>query len=205
MKKIVYLLMTTEKYLERQTNILSTWGKDIDLYFYSEHEDNENKVIKVCDENNVEVKQVSIFKKIKELLHNEYEWYFFGDDDTFVNTEKLNLELDLLDKDIIYGQDIFGCYGDLHYPSGGAGFLVSNKIIENFFDSKIYNVGYGDVTFGLNIRDKGLSFKNHSGFFSQNPSHYGINDIDCYNHITFHYIKSISQLTNMNNACKFKK
>ena len=78
MKKIIYFLLTTQKYTDRQENILNSWGNNVDLFFYSEHEDPTRKVLKVCNENNVEIKQISIFKFIKENFYNNYEWYFLA-------------------------------------------------------------------------------------------------------------------------------
>ena len=71
MKKILYLLLTTKSYVNRQDNILNSWGKDKELFFYSENEDSLRNVIKVCNENNVEIKQVSIFETICKNFHNK--------------------------------------------------------------------------------------------------------------------------------------
>lgn len=201
MKKILYLLLTTEKYKTRQENILKSWGDNVDLYFYSEHEDLEFKVIKVCDENDVEIKQTAIFKIIGEKFINDYEWFFFGDDDTFVNTKLMELELDKLEKNMIHGLDIFGCWNSLHYPSGGAGFLIHNNLIPKFYDAKKYNVRYGDVTFGLNMLDKNISIKNNDKFMSQHPTFYNLNLDDTYKYLTFHYVNSIDDLMYMTKLC----
>lgn len=202
MKKILFLLLTTEKYKDRQTNILEGWSEGEDVYFYSEHEDLQNKVIKVCDNNDVEEKQVSVFKKIQELFYNDYEWFFFGDDDTFVNVNLLKKELNNLETDRVHGSDIFGCWGDLHYPSGGAGFLIHNNLISNFFESKVYNVNYSDVTFGLNMRDKNILIKNNKKFHSQNYKYYNIDMADVYKYITFHYINNIEEMKKLHEICQ---
>lgn len=204
MNKIAFFLLTTEKYTDRQDNIINSWGKDVDLYFYSEHSDSSRNVLQVCDVNNVEVKQISIFNKIKNDYQN-YEWYFFGDDDTFVNVKKLTQDLDTFDINKVHGQDLgYGdsrCWGELHYPSGGAGFLINKKILYNFFDSKNYNVGWSDVTFGLNMLDKKIEIEHNSNFLSQHPSFYGISIDDCHKYYTFHYVKSIGDLVQMNSIC----
>ncbi len=204
MKKILYLLLTTKTYVDRQDTILNSWGKDKELFFYSENEDSVRNVIKVCDENNVEMKQVSIFETIRKNFHNKYDWFFFGDDDTFVNTLFLEKELSSFNKDKIIGSDIFGCWNDLHYPSGGSGFLINNKIIHNFFDSKNYNVGYGDVTFGLNMREKNIEIENNELFFSQHYNHYGIDINSVYKYMTFHYVKDFNDSLLMDSICKNK-
>lgn len=196
--------MTTESYHERQDNILNSWGKNLDLYFYSEHSDVKRNVIKVCDENNVESKQISIFNTIRDKFYNQSEWYFFGDDDTFVNFNLLKKELDKLDKYKVHGQNLglHRCYGNLFYPSGGAGFLIHNTIISNFFDSKVYGVNIGDVAFGLAMKDKNIDIENNEKFLGQHPSHYGIENKDVYNYITFHYVKSLSEMKEFNDLCQ---
>lgn len=202
MKKIIYFLLTTEKYTERQENILNSWGNNVDLFFYSEHEDPTRKVLKVCDENNVEIKQISIFKLIKENFYNNYEWYFFGDDDTFVNTKYLNSVLENLNPEFVHGSDIFGCWNDLHYPSGGAGFLIHNSILNNFFDSKNFNVGYGDVTFGLNMKEKNIRIQNNEKFLSQHLDYYKIPHQKANEYLTFHYVKLINELKYFQDICQ---
>lgn len=206
MKKIIFFLMTTKKYHDRQDNILSSWGKDKDLYFYSEHSDEKRKTLKVCDENNVEVKQIYVFNTIKEKFQNTSEWYFFGDDDTFVNVNLLLSEIDGFDKTKIHGQDLghgdSRCWGELHYPSGGAGFLIHNSIIHNFFDSKIFDVNIGDVSFGLNMKDKNIEIEHNDRFLSQHPSFYSISEINKY--FTFHYIKSSADFKFMTELCDNK-
>jgi hypothetical protein len=205
MKKILYLLLTTEKYKNRQENILSSWGKEVDLFFYSEHSDIERKVIKVCNENNVEIKQISIFKKIEESFFNQYEWFFFGDDDTFVNTKLMEKEIDTFEKDKVHGYVIYAYSGSLSYPSGGGGFLISNDLIRYFFDSKNYDVGYGDMTFGLNAREKNIAIKSNDKFNGQHPSFYNISIKDCYKYLTFHYLKKKEELIDMDIICKKNK
>lgn len=204
MKKIIFLLMTTEKYSERQDNIINSWGKGLDLYFYSEHSDDTRNVLKVCDENNVEIKQISVFKTLKEKFYNQSEWYFFGDDDTFVNVNLLLSELDNFDKNKVHGQDLglYKCYGDLHYPSGGAGFLIHNSIVHNFFDSISFNVNISDVSFGYNMRDKNIEISHSEKFLSQHPSFYSIDSEDINKYLTFHYVKSVSEMQLFNEICE---
>lgn len=202
MKKILFLILTTQSYKDRQSNILKTWGENEDLFFYSEHEDPTMKVLKVCDNNNVEDKQVSIFRKIKESYYNEYEWFFFCDDDTFVNVNLLKSKLNSLLTDKVIGSDIFGCWRDLHYPSGGAGFLIHNNIIDKFFDAEKYNVGYGDVTFGLNMRKKNIEILNDIGFHSQNYKHYNIPQEEVYKYTTFHYVNSFEEMQKLHTICQ---
>jgi hypothetical protein len=204
MKKILFLLLSTESYTQRQDNVLNSWGKNEDLFFYSESENIDRNVIKVCDENDVEIKQISIFKKIEKEFYNNYEWYFFGDDDTFVNVKLLKNIIDTFDKTKVIGSDIFGCWKDLHYPSGGAGFLIHNNLIHNFFDSRNFHVNYSDVTFGLNMKEKNIDISNNDLFRSQRYDFYNIEQKDVFKYITFHYIHDIHEMEEMHKLCSEK-
>jgi hypothetical protein len=202
MKKIVFLVMTTEKNNQRIINIKSTWGKDVDVFFYSEHENLENNIIKVTNINHPEVKQCEVFKTIKNNLIDKYEWFFFSDDDTFVNVNLLLNKLNSFSLEKVHGQDIFGCYGDLHYPSGGAGFLISNKIISNFFDIHSNVSPHSDTTLGLFMRKKSIDIENCDLFKSQPPSFYKIDNDNVKNYISFHYINNFEHMNLLYNLCK---
>ena len=204
MKKIIFFLLTTEKYTDRQDNILSNWGKNLELYFYSEHHDQNRNVLKVCDQNSVSTKQISIFKEIQKNFYNKSEWYFFGDDDTFVNVKKLLQDIDNFDKSKVHGQDLglHKCWGDLNYPSGGAGFLIHNQIIHNFFESRNYGIDISDVTFGLNMKDMNIEIEDNPKFLSQHPSFYKINITDCNQYYTFHYVKNADESKLMDEICQ---
>ncbi len=212
MKKIVYILLTCKKYQNRQDNILKTWGKNKEIFFYSEHEDKLRNVIKVCDEilgdyESIPLKQKHLFEMIESLFYNNYEWFFFGDDDTFVNTKLLEKDLDLFDKTKVIGADYTMYWPDINYPSGGAGMVINRETISKFFK---YNEGpfgcnaekYGDITFGYNMRLNNVLLYNSPLFNGEHPTHYGLTLENCKTQYTYHRIHTLEEMELMNNFCQ---
>ena len=213
MKKIGYFLLSASQMSNRQDNILNTWGKEKDVFFMSEHEDPERKVIKVCEKHHggywgLPTKLMFVFRKIQESFFNDYEWFFIGDDDTFVNTILLELEIDCFDKNFVHGVN-YGPMGgwSISYPSGGAGCVISREIIQNFFYdyslSHFYGDGhrYADVNLGYNMNQKNILLISNSKFNGENPNFYKIEIDDCYQYYTFHRITTFDEMNHMNNIC----
>ena len=140
MKKILYVILHGSTNPDRYFNVKETWGKDVDCIFYSDHEDKEKNIIKVSDRTDYhsnEDKHVNVIKYLGENINN-YEWFFFCDDDTFVNTKKLEELSDNFDKNKVHGQMLKTDNSNgiplpspiLEYCSGGAGYLIHNKILK---------------------------------------------------------------------------
>lgn len=157
---IKFIVITCEKYHNtRVESIRKTWGKNKDIIFLSD--------INLGDDiigyeylpkgyENIHYKYSEFFKKNNDFSK---EWYFFTDDDTFVNynnvvkllkTFKSEDSLCIghygrLNKD---GKDMDGhqtgfpihtikgekTYLPIDYPSGGAGFILSKKSLRLIHD-----------------------------------------------------------------------
>ena len=207
MKKILYCILHGSMNPQRYYNVKETWGKDVDCLFYSDHEDKEKNIVKVSnrtDYHSNEEKHINSLKYINEN-HKGYEWYFFCDDDTFVDINKLEKLLDTLDKESVYGSIIHSWPRDktLGYCSGGAGYLISNKLLEIIgVNIEILKTGYSDVTLGIYLRNSNIEVKDLDFFKSQPPESYSLNELDIPKYITFHYIKTkekMSYLSSLNN------
>jgi|688.fasta_scaffold27265_5 hypothetical protein len=202
MEKIIYFIMTSHKFKHRQKNVLETWGADVDLYFYSDTEDSENKTIKVTDKSDywsLEEKHINIFKYLENNFLDE-EWFFFCDDDTFVNTKKMNEFLSSCEKDCVYGY-LINCWPvmkDLFYHSGGAGVLIHRKML-NILSKNIEhkNTRFADVTLSLNLIDNKIKLLNDSKFHSEPPSYYNIPNDEIKENITFHHIDKFEDMKNL--------
>ena len=151
--KIKFITLTCEKYHStRVESIRNTWGKNQDVYFLSDMNIGKD----IIGFEYLQKGYENIWMKYSEFLktnrHFEHDWYFFTDDDTFVNMKNI---LDLLkeyksDESICIGhmgalhsdgKDMDGQYTGfpihtiigkdtqlpLYYVSGGAGFILSNK------------------------------------------------------------------------------
>jgi hypothetical protein len=201
--KILALILHTHLQKERYDTIVSTWGQNIDYLFYSDKEDlNTIKVTDRSDYRSAEIKQVNIINNLPDHFM-EYDWYLFCDNDTFVNTKLLFEKIETFDPDIIYGEVIQSWPNDfsLKYLSGGAGFLMSYKILSKIKGKLIpYNSGFSDVTLGLYFRDNELQIENSDYFVSQLPEFFNITKIE--NHITFHYVTSFFRMNEFYQRCK---
>jgi hypothetical protein len=203
MKKILYVLLHGSMNPDRYFNVKKTWGKDVNCLFYSDHEDTEKNIIKVSDRKDYhsnEDKHINVLHYVSNNV-KDYEWFFFCDDDTFVNTKKLENFVDLLDKDSVHGSVLNGTWSvdkSLNYCSGGAGYLIHTELLHKITRHlKILNTGYSDVTLGLLLRELGIKSIDYNFFNSQPPSFYNIPVDDTSNYITFHYIKTINDMNNL--------
>lgn len=216
MKKILYVILHGEVYKERYHNIKDTWGVNRDLLFYGDYEDIEMGIIKVSEDKSYrsnEEKHINVLKYFNENTNYNYEWFFFCDDDTFVNVNKLEELLDSFDINQIHGQILRTSEVNsvkipppiLEYHSGGAGYLIHNSVLKIISkEIKFLNTGCSDVTLGLCLRDLNLPVSNSDLFKGQPPNFYGYSNESIINHITFHYIKTKNMMIELLNNIKKK-
>jgi hypothetical protein len=157
MNEILVMSMTTERFTHRREGVTSTWYKDIDTLFYSDHEDVENNTYKVCKESNYDsnvIKQTRILKDIKEgkvFYKNknalDYKWVLFVDDDTFLNAIYFKKEINGFDENFVYGRShpMFSLLPKRGMVYGGAGILISIKNIKKITKYDYTETNYGDV------------------------------------------------------------
>lgn len=195
MKKLLYVILHTCTRPDRYDGIVNSWGKDVDYLFYADCEDVSKKIIKVSDDSTYSSNEPKHVNVIKYLIENDYqyEWFFFCDDDTFVNTKKLESYLDFFNQEKISGSVIktWGKDPNLEYCSGGAGYIIHNSVLKKI--SEFINVkqtGYSDVTVGLYAKELNIGFDNYDGFKSQDPKHYNVDKSTIKDMFTYHYIPS---------------
>lgn len=206
------VVLTCEKYHNsRVVAIDNTWGKEIDVIYLSD--------INICNKfigypelprgyENIYHKYIKFFKD----YNFTEDWYFFCDDDTFVNVDKLKTLIMYNEFPVCIGL-VFPLYnrnyngfpisGDrthlpLDYPSGGAGFLLNLsaiKCIKKYFntisDFDIPKSYYGDVTIGFWIRNSGIKLLNVNGFWWTNPKILNHTDEQIKNSYTYHYVDEL--------------
>jgi hypothetical protein len=200
MNKILFVILHGSVYKNRYDNIIKTWGKNVDCIFYSDYEDINKNIFKVSDRkdyNSNEEKHINSLSFVYNNFKN-YEWFFFCDDDTFVNTDNLFNFLNDADKNYIHGTVLKGTYKNnlnLEYCSGGAGYLIHINILKIISENiKILNTGYSDVTLGLFLKENNIKHKHSDYFNTQPPNFYKINTLDTKKYITFHYIKTMEEM-----------
>lgn len=202
--KILYVIMHSKKFKDRVNTINKTWGKNKSLLFYGDYQDLEKNIIKVSDRddyNSNEEKHVNIIKQIDQHILDS-DWVFLCDDDTFINTKKLEDYVLSAKEDEVHGY-LIKCYNkipDLVYPSGGAGVLIHKSMISKI-SKKIVNrnTNFADVTLGVCLKENNITLKNMVGLHSETPSHYNLDHSEVNNNITFHHIKNELEMEKLNN------
>jgi hypothetical protein len=198
---ILYCVLHTKHQEARANNILSTWGKNTNILFYSDHDDPTINCYKVTDKSDYssgQIKQIDVFQLLLKK-YNNYDWYFFCDNDTFVNISRLENFATTANINAIHGE-IINCWPEdksLYYPSGGAGYLLSKKILHILTNLHYNNTQYSDVSMGINIKEKKIPLIHHDLFKSQPPKFYNIENRDIKHYISFHYIVDLHSMQNL--------
>jgi glycoprotein-N-acetylgalactosamine 3-beta-galactosyltransferase len=191
---------TIPSYYERALSVYETWGKVCYTVFISSNFTTRLPVIpydEILPYENLTSQTYKMIPKIYKA-YPHFKWYYFADDNTFLNFE--NLEKFLSDKShedpYIYGEH----FND--YLSGGAGYVIPNHGIQKLVNTLKTNIKFCPNT-GVDDRDliqclKKLDFllgetKDKNGksrFHPYNVYHHMKNDEKCcaVDYISFHYI-----------------
>jgi hypothetical protein len=163
MKKILYVILHTCTRPDRYDGVVNSWGKDVEFLFYSDCDNKDKKILKVSDNSSYSSNEPKHINVIKYLVENDYqyEWFFFCDDDTFVNTKNLEKNLDLFDRDKINGSILDGTWPrdrKLKYCSGGAGYLIHKTLLPIISKTIKIGSGYSDVSLGICAKELNIEF-----------------------------------------------
>jgi hypothetical protein len=193
MKKILYVILHTCTRPDRYDGVVNSWGKDVEFLFYSDCDNKDKKILKVSDNSSYSSNEPKHINVIKYLVENDYqyEWFFFCDDDTFVNTKNLEKNLDLFDRDKINGSILDGTWPrdrKLKYCSGGAGYLIHKTLLPIISKTIKIGSGYSDVSLGICAKELNIEFVNYDEFKSQTPEFYKLEKTLIKDIYTFHYI-----------------
>jgi hypothetical protein len=221
--KIKAVVLTCPAYHETRVKaVRETWGKCYDTVFLSDRNEGND----IIGYDYLPVGYYNAWAKYAEFIKNEkieYDWYFFTDDDTFVNDKNIIGLLNNPDKSVCYchvgelnkdGTDAVGSPtgfplntikgGELPltYAGGGAGFIISSSAMKDVIKyinscDVIPNSCYGDVTFGFWLRGAGVELIDTK---DMNPScPVAPNEDDVKRIKTYHYVtpEKMKQLWNM--------
>ena len=218
--KIKFLILTCRKNLETKAkSILDTWGVGQEIVFLSDYGNNHNTVSFQIPPDYAYM-SMRYSNYIKSLTDLGSDWYFFCDDDTFVNTSNLeNLLLNFNSNEPFYigkkllltekcldsegnytGFPIHSLKGDratlpLNYTSGGAGFALSNSsisMLKNYLNlCKDTPYSYNtDVTMGLWMRNCGVALTDNDGFNTNTPINHNHKKDKIKKSLTYHYLNT---------------
>ena len=212
MNNVFFTIISTGKYKHsRQKTLKQTWMSGSDLllnknYMFASDIDDEDNVLLSgkTDHSSAEVKHLNSLTYLCKN-HNQYEWYFFCDDDTFVNLKNLNYFLS--DTNLLKEKNIssFGkvlsfrtdpnnpCWSymgkDFRYYSGGAGYCISRDLLfEVEKKAKLFDetTGYCDLSMGKLMKD--CQLLDVGSFHSTNPWELKHNKETIKKSITYHYM-----------------
>lgn len=174
---------------DRIKNIKNSWGRHFsDIIYYADFEllPDVIKCTNIATTFGNEQKLLNRLIQVKQ--NNDWDWYFFVDDDTFVNSINLFSLLNNIDKNKAYGR-IVGGWG-IDYFQGGGGTLISNKLISAIPNSNLYLRGstYSDVLFGQIMKDSNIELVHIEEFYDRSPLSYNLNTEQIKKAITFHQV-----------------
>lgn len=198
-------ILTTHKNKHRQEGLIATWLKDKDNYtFYTDRSTEIGNQAEVDPDDTYFSNGKKNLRELKRIYENNLQsnvdWMLFCDDDTFVNITKLEKLLPTLNKKIMYGSILKGTWpGDpsLNYLSGGAGYLISSELLTRLGYPPLALLNYSyysDVCVGLWARANGVQIEQITGFYSQSPEFYTLDQEAIKEAYTFHYIKTQEQV-----------
>jgi hypothetical protein len=214
--KILCCILHTEKQPEQYEAIEKTWGSRIDHMYYSDHEDASKNIIKTSDKSDYKScveKNARVFKTlINDDRYNHYDYYFFVDNDTYVNEPKLrsSIEKGEFGEDKIYGHTWRDKAGG-NWLMGGAGFLMNRKVLKKFENCEIIETAtYSDVNVQNHAFHNGVVIERRGGFCacSGKPKYMLGEPIEkqmkrlpkpYHEKFTFHYMKGIDLMMHIQN------
>lgn len=221
---LLFVVLTCDKYLEdRVKSIKNSWGKYVNVVYLTDSKFEEDNLVGYDTPKNYDGIQEKYYNFFLNYNFNNYKYFFFLDDDTFVNLDNLiNLELPTPDKMFCIGRELHlnkngtdkwgnftgypmnklknnGSELPLIYPSGGSGYIVSNKSvveIQKYLNSLRENrpiSGHSDVSIGFWLRNCGVEFISSNQFWWDTPNNLILNKWENFNNdgtfITYHYVK----------------
>ena len=196
---ILYLVLTTAKHhTTRVQGIVETWGREVasQLLFMSDAPGPYKNIIALdSPPGDIWRKQILSLRYLEQVPHASFPWFFFCDDDTFVNTPALAAELATRDPSqnscFCDPLNLYSPMPDLTYPAGGAGFAVSHTALLKLFVEapRCPRFDFSDVAVGACMRQTGCQLIQLPGLHSQPPEYYRQRGPLPTRALTFHYIQ----------------
>ena len=196
---ILFVVLTCDEYIkDRVFAIKKTWGKHVNVVYLSDTNIGDN-VIGYDTPKNYDGIQEKYYQFFLNYNFSKYEYFFFLDDDTFVNLDNLyKLELPNFNELFCIGRELhltedgkdkWGNYTGypmgkiknkntelpLIYPSGGSGFILSKNSVDKIQEylKKVKEnrpiSGHSDVSIGFWLRACQIPFVSCNKFWWDTP------------------------------------
>jgi hypothetical protein len=205
--KIAYIISTCEKnFSSRVQYQWDTFLKHVpreDVYYLTAKMDEEKRHFgwdAPDDYYSIPLKYIYFFKNMK--IENDYDWYFFPDDDTFIFPNRLEKLLQDYDcnKNIYLGKVLDHIKNQwCYYMSGGAGYLLSKslykELLQYVHSCSVHHLHFhyaDDLCIGMWIvhiaKSKEVFMINNNDFHTLNHK----NNEELKTAITFHEVRDES-------------
>jgi hypothetical protein len=173
--KVCYNIITTGKYHEGRCDgvALATWGKSCAdrLLFFTDTPRSDDRFVVAT--NKTDYESSATLKLIYAIVHLpdlKFDWYVFGDDDTYFFTKRMEEYLTTADASRIHAhmwpRGKYEFDPELTWPSGGAGYAIPHSVLVKFAATlnvqplpPIAFCGWGDVVVGRLIAAHSVSTK----------------------------------------------
>lgn len=204
MENIFFSILSSQKFIDtRQKDIKNTWLLNYKNYTFAsdiESEDNA-KLSERTDAISGEEKQINSFKYLYDNKKG-FDWYFFCDDDTFVNINNLssfiNENKNMESFGYLFSYEtcpensyVWSNYGkDFQYYSGGAGFCLRSDALQKVAScTTSVRTKYGDVTSGILFKEAKINLHHCQRMNLYSPGRYNHSSENIKHSLTYHYIK----------------
>lgn len=198
---VIFCILSCRSYAHRQSAQIATWLQGQPHVYLSDTESETS--VRLTDVQGYASNELKALAAPLWLIHNRpgYPYYFFCDDDTYVNVHKVNALLSDLPQSCGYGH-VLSRESDPQNPcwqrfpalncylSGGAGYILPAQVLHALAVSTYRppTTGYGDLSLGHCFQALGTPLVNISGFHKDRPGAYGHSPFQIADAYTYHYI-----------------
>ncbi|XP_064081538.1 glycoprotein-N-acetylgalactosamine 3-beta-galactosyltransferase 1-like [Macrobrachium nipponense] len=143
-KVLCWILTSPSTHDKKAKHVKATWGKRCNkLIFMSSSNDSVLGAIDIGAGDGRDVlwgKTKKAYKYVYDHHLNEYDWFFKGDDDTYVLMENMRYMLAAYDPTFpIYFGSRFKKFSKQGYMSGGGGYVLSRAAVKKFIEDALPN------------------------------------------------------------------
>jgi len=201
-EKYFYAITSSKKFKNiRQQWLKNTWLKNLDYIFLSDINEEDNiKLSNDSDYSSAEEKVLNGYVYLWEQKNN-YDWFIFCDDDTFLNIKKLEDYIKtcnfsnfgyIFTKENDPSNQIWQKEGDdFKWYSGGAGYVLNKETLKKIHNLRLdRKTGWSDAATGHLLKKAGITFNHCDKLNWHNAYTLRHDEEKIKQSISYHYIES---------------